>query len=199
MSMRSFEANSNSEDRQRLGAVVVQCQLIHAALIASSLLMTVILFGLAFSREPAEQPRDLQKNELVVGEAELSTTLAIAAAGAATLGFLASIAIPMVVRNNAVAKLGQSPHALHAAGKSVVDEANDDTSNDLGPLLQIYQTGHILGMAILESSVLLAGLTLLFGAPFWALAFPAFLILVMVLRTPRRPSVEAWVTQQQHG
>lgn len=196
MSMRFQEADLHSEDRQRLHAIVLQSQLIHVALIAGSLIMTVVLTGLSFSQEPGANPSDNQEDKAAAAEVEFSKTLAMGAAGVTTLGLLGSIAIPMIVRSSSVNKLDQSSHSQHRARKAIGEEETRDTSLPLGPLLQTYQTSHILGLAILESSVLLAGITLLFGAPLWVLAFPVFLILVMALRIPRRSAVETWIAQQ---
>lgn len=63
-------------------------------------------------------------------------------------------------------------------------------------LMAPFQTGHIVGMAMLEGAGFICCFTLMGGfggAPRWFLAVPIAVIALMVVRFPRRDAVAEWI------
>ena len=64
-------------------------------------------------------------------------------------------------------------------------------------LVAPFQTGHIIGMAMLEVAGFLSGFALtggFGGAPRWFLAVPITILVLMLIRFPRVASVADWVS-----
>ena len=99
--------------------------------------------------------------------------------GFAVMSVVMSFVVPPIVRQASLAAFRGKPQI---AAESLV-----------GPL----QTGHIVGMAMLEGAGFLTcfGLTGGFGgAPRWFLAVPIALLVLMLIRFPRVASVADWVS-----
>ena len=104
----------------------------------------------------------------------------------AVLGAVMSFVVPAIVRRSGLAAL---------RGKSPITAAS---------LVSPFQTGHIVGMAMLEGAAFLACFALtggFGGAPRWFLVVPIALIALMVIRFPRVASVAEWVSmaREEHA
>lgn len=99
--------------------------------------------------------------------------------GGVVVGVVMSFVVPAIMRRTSLAELRGKP--------KIATES----------LVGTYQTGHIVGMAILEAAGFLTCFALTGGfgeAPRWFLAVPVALIVLMVIRFPRVAAVVDWVS-----
>jgi hypothetical protein len=97
----------------------------------------------------------------------------------AAVSVVMSFVVPSIVRRSSLAAL---------RGNSEITAES---------LVAAFQTGHIVGMAMLEGAAFLTCFTLtggLGGAPRWFVAVPVALIMIMLIRFPRVASVADWVS-----
>lgn len=114
--------------------------------------------------------------------AEDPMTLPVIPLGFAIGGAMLSFVMPMVVRQSALARLGANPPVTTAA------------------LMNTFQSGHIVGMAMLEGAGLMTGVALggIFGSvPRGFVAVPAALLVLMAMRFPRAHSVAEWIAARR--
>jgi hypothetical protein len=99
--------------------------------------------------------------------------------GFAAMSAVMSFVVPPIVRQAGLAAFRGKPDI---AARSLVD---------------VFQTGHIVGVAMLEGAGLLACFALtggFGGMPRWFVAVPLALIVLMLVRFPRVASVAQWVS-----
>ena len=106
---------------------------------------------------------------------EDSSALPLVPLGIAVVSIVMSFVVPLIVQR---AGLSAFRGRAEVAAASLV-----------GPL----QTGHIVGMALLEFAGFLSCFALTGDAPRWFLAVPIVILAVMLIRFPRVASVADWV------
>lgn len=113
---------------------------------------------------------------------ELPNALPLVPLVIALSGTVFSFIVPKVVRQSALAQLDtKEPQAI-------------------GELFKAYQISHIIGMAILEGAAFLACIALsgVFGeVPRWFLGVPIVLIVIMLLRFPRKTAIAEWIADRR--
>jgi hypothetical protein len=113
---------------------------------------------------------------------ELPTAVPLVPLVAAISGTVFSFIVPKIVRQSTIAQ-------LHT--KSPVATAE---------LFNAYQISHIIGMALMEGAIFLVCMALsgLFGeVPRWFLGVPIVLIVIMLLRFPKKSTIAEWIADQR--
>ena len=111
--------------------------------------------------------------------AEYSNALPLIPLGFAAMSVVMSLVVPPIVRRAGLAAF---------RGKTQIAAES---------LVSPFQTGHIVGMAMLEAAGFLSCFALtggFGGVPRWFLAVPIALLVLMLIRFPRLASVADWVS-----
>jgi hypothetical protein len=110
---------------------------------------------------------------------EDSDALPLIPLGFAVMSVVMSFVVPPIVRHAGLAAFRGKPQITAES------------------LVAPFQTGHIVGMAMLEGAGFLSCIALtggFGGAPRWFLAVPIALLVLMLIRFPRVASVADWVS-----
>jgi hypothetical protein len=86
--------------------------------------------------------------------------------------------------------------------QSALTQLNTNEPKATGELFKVYQVSHIIGMAMLEGAVFLVCIALsgVFGeVPRWFLGVPIVLIVIMLLRFPRKIAIAEWIADRRDG
>lgn len=113
---------------------------------------------------------------------ELANAVPLVPLVVAISGTVFSFIVPKVVRQSSLSQLEtKSPVAI-------------------SELFNAYQISHIVGMAMLEGAAFLVCMALsgLFGdVPRWFLGVPIALIVIMLLRFPRKTAIAEWIADRR--
>ena len=112
--------------------------------------------------------------------------------GAAAVAAVMSSVVPNVIASGAVKAAART---LAAEGMSPDAPARADRLRQ--SLLAVYQSSHIVGMAILEGAAFFTVFALRFGAPAWFPALTVGLLLVMAIRFPTLARVSDWIAARR--
>jgi len=113
---------------------------------------------------------------------ELPTAVPLVPLVAAISGTVFSFIVPKIVRQSTLSQL----------------EAKSSVAT--GELFNAYQISHIIGLALLEGALFLACMALsgVFGdIPRWFLGVPIALIVIMLLRFPRKTAIAEWIADRR--
>ena len=113
---------------------------------------------------------------------DLPTAIPLVPLVAAISGTVFSFVVPKVVLQSSLSQ-------LHAKSPVATNE-----------LFNAYQISHIIGMALLEGAIFLVCMALsgLFGdIPRWFLGIPIVLIVIMLLRFPRKTTIAEWIADRR--
>lgn len=80
--------------------------------------------------------------------------------------------------------------------RSTVQSLEANPPDTIQPLLGVFQTSHIIGLALLEGAGFVACVALSRkpgGAPRWFIAVPLAVLALMAARFPRKASVARWI------
>jgi hypothetical protein len=116
------------------------------------------------------------------------------ALGAAAVAIVAAVAVPAIMAQKMVAAGGSGK--VPNPAPQIPDAADADELADVGPLVAIYQTTLIVGVAILEGAAFYNAITFMLERQTINLVAAAVLAAFVIAKLPTPSRVEDWVLNQ---